>query len=172
MKTDTLDFILQHVLRKTHVIFLGVFARDQIPSLNSIKFPSCFVSNTDPCTSPGSHCVAFYLNSPNDIEFFCSYGMHPSVYGFTIPITHYNTTQFQSFDSNVCGHYCIYFLYVRSRSNQALDSMFNHSNHSWNDKQVHLWLKKQILPSIFKSSISSSPPCRNACIQSCTCRNK
>ena len=37
----------------TKKIFVGVFAADELPKLNT--FPCGFVANTDPSTEPGTH---------------------------------------------------------------------------------------------------------------------
>ena len=168
MKTSEIDTILHSLLEGTRVHFAGVFPRNLIPSIETLKTPSCFVSNTDESHSPGEHWVAFYIANPNRIEFFDSYGMPPSVYGFTLNVSCYNTTQYQSFDSNVCGHYCIFYLYVRSifNSNKPLDSYFSKHNHILNDLNVRKWVKHH------SKFIAPSSNCKFTCIQSCKCKNK
>ena len=116
MNTEQVDYILRRCLRGLKVDFLGVFASDRIP-MHPTSYPCCFVANTDPAALGGSHWVAFYYTSSDTLDFFDSLGQDPNTYGF--PTSHtlnYNSYQFQSFTSNVCGHYCIYFLYHRSRS--------------------------------------------------------
>jgi len=116
MNTNEIEEILRHGLQGTKLNFLGVFASDRLPTLIT-SFPSCLVANTDPHNQPGTHWVAFNFISPTELEFFDSFGMHPFVYGFNLDYkVHFNEHQIQSFDSAVCGHYCIYFLYQRARS--------------------------------------------------------
>jgi hypothetical protein len=116
MNTNEIEAILSEGLRGTNSKFLGVFASDCLPS-HIHSYPSCLVANTDPHNLPGTHWVAFYFISPRQLEFFDSFGMHPSIYGFNLEAkVHYNEHQIQSFTSDVCGHYCIFFLYQRARS--------------------------------------------------------
>ena len=79
MNTLELERALKHNTF-TKKIFVGVFAADELPTLNT--FPSGFVANTDPSTEPGTHWVAFYFPSREKGEFFDSYGHPPEHYGF------------------------------------------------------------------------------------------
>ena len=166
MRGDKLDAIAKYVLRKANVNYLGVFARDHIPNLHSVSYPCCFICNTDPSHLPGTHWVSFYLTNPSCIEFFDSYGLHPSTYGFTISITCHNTIQFQSIHSHVCGEYCIFFLYYRSHCKCSLTKNFDPNHLSRNDKKVARWVK-----SILNHSPIPLPKCKSQCIQSCKCRS-
>lgn len=133
MNTLQIEFILNNALRGRKAKFLGVFSRDTIPQPE--QFPCCFVANTDLSSEGGSHWVAFFLDSFQNVEFFDSYGMPPSFYQFDFPLARYNSHQFQSFDSDVCGHYCI--LYISKRADkhslssitQALSKCGRHSDH-------------------------------------------
>ena len=90
--------------------FLGVFPKNQIPAISSMTyFPVCFIANTDESTLPGSHWVAFWFDSPHYCEFFDSYGIAPHAYGFDVTISSYNHQTLQSFNSSVCGQYCLYY---------------------------------------------------------------
>ena len=60
MNTLQLERALKHNTF-TKKIFVGVFAADELPTLNT--FPSVFVANTDPSTEPGTRWVAFYFPS-------------------------------------------------------------------------------------------------------------
>ena len=139
MNTDQLNFILKEILNANKVNFLGVFAQDQVPLVDSsFSFPLCFVSNTHPSSKPGEHWVAFYYLSPSSAEFFDSYGMHPSLYGFSLAPMHMNHRSLQSLSSNVCGQYCIYYLYHRSRGKTLAQIVSSFSSHdqAWNDNSV------------------------------------
>ena len=121
--------------RNRHSQFLGVFAFDELPR-NALLTPSTLASsfnaalltpdtfswivNTDPASSPGQHWLAFVKDqktAPGQVEFFDSYGESPESYKFFIPpgvkILRSHTT-LQSLSTNVCGHYCILFLYLRA----------------------------------------------------------
>ena len=166
MKTPELEKILATILPKEKVNFLGVFARDEISTVIN-NYPACFVANTDPSSEPGTHWVAFYLESPTKSEFFDSYGLHPIAYGFTHQVTSYNHTQFQTIHSTVCGHYCILFLYSRSLCSCVIDTLFSKTNLDWNDKQVTKWVR-----SLSQSKTPFIPCTTSRCIQCCTCKNK
>ena len=166
MNTEELRNILTRLLPSNKVNFLGVFARDQIPSLENIEYPACFVANTDPESMPGEHWVAFYVKTMHKIDFFDSYGFHPRVYGFTLPITSYNHTQYQSFNSRVCGHFCILYLYSTIHCSCPLDKHFSKTNFQWNESKLIKWFKSM------KLSRKPTSPCTALhCIQSCKCRN-
>lgn len=82
----------------------------------------CAIVNTDPSYEPGTHWVAFFLDSsvePNVLEFFDSYGLPPTAYDLKLPsFTHslllVNQSTLQSYSSSVCGHYCLLYLYLRT----------------------------------------------------------
>ena len=119
METDEINLILSNIFKRSLVNFLGVYPSDSIPSQSNINafVPCCYVANTDPIGRKGTHWVAVYQPNPRSLEFFDSFGAHPNDYGFhfhKFTITHHNTIPVQSLLSDVCGHYCIYYLYHRS----------------------------------------------------------
>ena len=88
-----------------------------------------------------SHWLSIFQSSPLKIEFFDSFGRHPKDFGFSFPPHYqliYNTFALQSFDSNVCGQYCIYYLYFRSLG-YSLQEIIHHLSalgHSQSDIHV------------------------------------
>jgi len=115
--------------------FLGVFTADNIPlplikNLPLTTYPYCFIANTDPDSEPGSHWVAFYVDSSHTYEFFDSYAISASTYfakynsflAYTPPRVS-NSYSLQKLNSVVCGHYCIYYLYLRLVAHQSLASI-------------------------------------------------
>lgn len=141
--------ILNILNGRTHSNFLGVFPKDLIPSeriLQTYKYPLSCVVNTDPSTSAGEHWVAYYYTSPRIIEFFDSYGKHPSTYDLDIykSLTSFNTYQLQSFYSTVCGHYCVYYLLARSPSCSLANIISHfHLDTKANDKYVGSFIKNR-----------------------------
>ena len=140
----------------TKKTFRGVFAADELPDLDT--FPCGFVANTDPRTEPGTHWVAFYFPSRDKGEFFDSYGYPPEYYGegFTVyDVETINSHKLQSSWSEVCGHYCIFYLYYRSRrhSMSKIVNMFS-SNTTINDCKVSCYVKKH-----FNVVIDNQPDC-------------
>ena len=118
MYANELTATLGKLLEKTRTKFLGVYAADHPPCIREllIHTPCCFVSNTDPCNKGGTHWVAFYIPNTYTLEFFDSYGRPPAYFGLHVPNTMkliHNTRQFQALFSEVCGQYCILFIFER-----------------------------------------------------------
>ncbi|GFW46561.1 hypothetical protein TNCV_1936311 [Trichonephila clavipes] len=95
----------------TKKCFLDVYASDCLPG-RIVHYPACFVCNIDSSTQPGSHWIAFYLLSPNEGEFYDSYGNELTY--FMGPIANfalrynrmnYNPMTLQSNKTAVCGQY-------------------------------------------------------------------
>ena len=119
MDTNEIYLILSKALKHSPTHFLGVFPSDHTPCISEIskQAPCAYILNTDPCTEPGTHWVAFYHPSRSILEFFDSFGRSPSFYGFSVPSTMtllYNTRSFQSQNSLLCGHYSIMYIHNRS----------------------------------------------------------
>ena len=102
----------------TKNIFLGAFARDELPP--KPMYPSCFILNTAPRSSAGEHWLALYYDQHGMCDFFDSYGMPPGNFGLvdylnsTAISWKYNKQRIQGI-STLCGHYCIFYLLFRSR---------------------------------------------------------
>jgi len=161
MNTEQIHGILSRIIAPP-TRFLGVFAKDEIPNPGSLThFPSCFVANTDPANKPGEHWVAYWFDSADSCEFFDSYGLSPKDYGLPISCTSFNTQLLQSLTSSVCGQFCIYYLFYRSRGlplPQILNS-FSLANLAWNSQQVARFVNKHFVSSNHRSHLT--------CIQSC-----
>ena len=123
MNTFSLNCITSKLIPQNgRVRFLGVFAADKIPDCAATTHTAaaCFVANTDPAHKAGQHWVAFYMPpSPARLEFFDSYGLTPAGYAFPHlpPEEHIfaNRAVLQGLTSDVCGHYCMIYLLLRSR---------------------------------------------------------
>lgn len=143
MDANEISRLMFPLFAKSQTHFLGVFPSDQIPSPDYIEThtPCTFIANVDQHGSAGSHWVAIYVPIPHRLEFFDSYGRHPLDFGFHFPkyyqITH-NVRQVQSLNSTVCGEYCIYVVYFRSRGNSMthLVSRLASMSHVQSDKFV------------------------------------
>lgn len=165
MNTPQLLNILSHCIPPS-TYFAGVFPKDKIPHSAS-HYPYCFVANTDPSSESGTHWIAVYCSSPNSFEFFDSHGIEPEVHGFSFPNCTFSSTQLQSYRSSVCGHYCVYYLYYRSRGKtlSQIISKFLKNNYSWNDHQVSRFVHRLARFSHSHSTIDC------LCNQCCTCRH-
>ena len=156
-------FEIKRVLERnpsTKKIFCGVFAADQIPKTID-TFPCGFVANTDPSTEPGTHWVCFYFPSGGKTEFFDSYGHPPDHYGFKLhDIETWNNRKLQSSLSEVCGQYCIFYLYHKSRgySMSKIVNMFT-DNRRLNDCKVACYVKEHFNVTIDKQPICGLNQC-------------
>lgn len=116
MKTEQLE---HYMLNDPYIssFYGGVVALDQIPSL--IEKPTIFIVNTDPAALPGTHWLSVFFNFGFN-EHFDSSGHLPSLalqqelisQG---PLYMYNTMRVQSFTSDTCGQFCLFFCYFRCR---------------------------------------------------------
>jgi len=104
--------------------FLGVFSSDINPTPLIRSFPCCFVMNTKSrYMRSGGHWLAFYLITPNNLEFFDSLGLsiqsYPAIYKYFSHINkiNYNKISLQANQSALCGDYCITFLSLRISTN-------------------------------------------------------
>ncbi len=147
MNTQQIKRTLEHN-SKTAKKFCGVFAADQLPKSLS-TFPCGFVANTDPSTEPGTHWVVFHFPNHKTCEFFDSYGQQPEHYSesFKTYLEPFewkrNVRKLQSSWTEVCGHYCIFYLYQRAcgHSMKNIVSMFG-NNTLLNDRNVSCYVKK------------------------------
>jgi len=138
---------------RIHGHFLGVYARNQIPSFDKFtRYPAYFICNTDTASGRGKHWVVFYFVSCTSLEFFDSFAHIFSDYGFkTLPTLYPNLQEIihvnrriQNYNSCVCGQYCLYFLLHRIQ-NYSLEQIllsFSFHNTAWNDIQVYRFIKQ------------------------------
>jgi len=131
----------------TATVYQGVFSADAIPVLPP---NSAAVVNRDDSSQPGSHWMAIYIDENGNLEFFDSYGQSPFFYGKLIQdyVSKYsnviwNSVTFQSITSNVCGHYCIYFILKRCQGNSMYFIIQNLYQNKRNDFQIFQFVKKK-----------------------------
>lgn len=83
--------------------------------------PAGVIANTDNHNRSGSHWVAIFINKKGRGIFFDSYGFPPKISHFKDRLRKnatayvWNTKQLQSFNSKVCGQFCIMFLYYMNK---------------------------------------------------------
>jgi hypothetical protein len=114
MKSTEIDEILRRVCKDT---FVGVFARDQLPTVT--RRPALLVVNTDPHNRPGEHWTAIYLGVDGYGEFFDSLGLRPNKTVENYMNRHClrwirNYRQLQSIVSHFCGYYCVFYCCYRN----------------------------------------------------------
>lgn len=105
--------------RSTREHFLGCFALDEIPPKHRLpRLPVSLIVNLDPARDEGSHWVALYVPNASAALYWDSYALPTPepIRAFLreFPNVQQNKKTYQSLDSNVCGHYCIFFLYSLS----------------------------------------------------------
>lgn len=134
----------------TRAKFGGVFAENSLPK-HIETFPCGFIANTEPESKPGQHWIAFYFSSPQQGEFFDSYGHEPVFYSKRFKrfldqnaetwIS--NKKELQSYFTAVCGEYCIFYLLHRARG-VPMDTIVNlfSSDKDYNDHLVYQYVKK------------------------------
>ena len=79
MNTAQIAYALEHD-PKTSKKFCRVFPSDKLPQIID-RYPCGLVVNTDPSTKPGTHEIGIFLTSPQNGEWFESYGKPPEFYG-------------------------------------------------------------------------------------------
>ena len=98
--------------------FRGVFMRDQLPKIPWSQ--ECGIVNFNTSSEPGSHWVAYYKNGRNRI-YFDSYGQAvlqeindylktESEKKNDKAVIQRNTDIVQKFNTQICGHLCLYVL--------------------------------------------------------------
>ena len=96
--------------------FRGVYPSNRLPKRLQKGIPHAFIINIDPDTKPGSHWVAVYFNHFGQATYFDSFGFPPYVPAIKRFISKncysfkYNKWILQSFISQTCGLYCIFFI--------------------------------------------------------------
>ena len=114
--TGQINFLGSQLLHGTDVRWLGTYARDQIPPLEHERQPFALVINMDVAAGPGKHWFAFYAHrGSTKIEMFDLFGLLPDFYSLDQSLIHFSTRSIQAFNTKVCGHYALLFIYLRSR---------------------------------------------------------
>jgi hypothetical protein len=128
--------------------FIGVFACDRLPT-HIKRFPTSLICNTAPSSDPGRHWVAFYFKDSRNVEYFDSYGRAPDNMYFlnfiNRNVKHYDYSEkpLQSFHSDLCGEYCIYYLLQRSRNVSQRKFLRKFSNNrKLNDEKLVKFINK------------------------------
>lgn len=111
MNTSDINNILK---RRCGKVFLGVFARDRLPSRLPSRRPIVLICNDEPHNKSGRHWLAMAFDENSKGEYFDSLGEEPEAI-FKAYLNKYcvswkrNNAQIQSVSSRFCGHYCIFY---------------------------------------------------------------
>lgn len=169
---------IMSALRGLRAASVGVYAADRIP--RNLSLPAAIVANTDTSDKEGSHWIAFYIDKNASAIFFDSYGSPPSS-PFHLERLKRNCVRFQwnknklqSIDSQVCGEYCIMFLYhmCSGVSLRTFVKLFSSETRT-NDRMASQFYKKIVKKLKYKrrGSVRNFPRDNSlgsgACIQTC-----
>jgi hypothetical protein len=142
MNGSRIDWILRRDA-KCSPMFLGVFARDRLPSSIDRSRPALLVCNTDAHDMPGEHWIAIYIEDSSYGEYFDSFGRPPDAPFRTFLHRHcsrwiYADRHLQSVISRFCGHYCIFYCVHRARGKNlnAIANMLTYDT-GLNDYLIH-----------------------------------
>jgi len=95
--------------------FSGVFMRDQL-SWRRRKYTECGIVNLNTTEEPGSHWVAYYVRGRNAVYLDSFGNLRPPQelvdYLDRETTISYNVSQYQPFNSIICGHLCLTFIYL------------------------------------------------------------
>jgi hypothetical protein len=123
--TELLQFVEKLKIKN----FNGIFARDDIPK--ALK-KGCYILNYDSERGEGTHWCAIRMETPKTGEYFSSFGDPPLKYFYDkkMKMT-YNDVQNQSFESSMCGQFCVIYLLLRQNGASMEDicvKLFRHNN--------------------------------------------
>lgn len=97
----------------TKKFFKGVYSSNNIPHFKT--YPHCFVANTDRKGTYGEHWVGFFIKDDKNAEYFDSFGEDPNVdiikFLSNFSKVNINNRTIQSYFSDSCGQYCIYYIF-------------------------------------------------------------
>jgi hypothetical protein len=119
MESRQIDKILKRNPITAH-FYLGCFASDQLMKISPGKYPHSMVVNFDPSEFKGSHWVAIFSISPNEVDYYDSLGLWPPLSSnITQYLSKFNRIRFNPYAlqgeySKSCGQHAIFFLYARS----------------------------------------------------------
>lgn len=124
-------------------LFLGVFAKDRLPTRLPAKRPLLLICNFDPAHSPGSHWIAMHVDERGRGEYFDSFGRKPEDTFKTFLEKNcsswiFNDKQLQSVISTFCGYYCVFYCLFKKLDYDLLDivNCFT-TDTALNDVMVH-----------------------------------
>lgn len=132
MNTTEIKHVLQYNVI-TQNSFSGVYAIDKLKNIK--KKPKLIICNTDKSYNAGKHWILFYFYD-KCVDFYDPLGNEPTYYGtdfidfmkrFALKFNIcYNRTQ--PINSNLCGHYCVWYANLRCQHYNMYDILNNLPN--------------------------------------------
>lgn len=156
---------------------IGVYPSDMIPE--TWEKPVAFVFNTDNSKKPGSHWVAVYVDKKSRGHYFDSYGLKPYIPDHIARLRkncktfRYNDHHLQSISSDVCGHFCIMFLFFMASGIefQEFINLFSRDTHQ-NDAIVREFVENVIAQNTTPKNKLAQLNGGGFCKQTCRAKNK
>ena len=134
-----------YIMRRFRPSFRGVCGKNELENIQITGYPFCVISNESDFGTRGTHWVAIYFDVYGNCDFFDSYGGMPAhditrfIDKHTDSRVKMNRKQLQSYTSDVCGQYCIYFLSKRITEKRPMEkilAIFEEDNKLQNDCHV------------------------------------
>lgn len=154
-------------------ISYDVLAKDQLCNYK-VEPPFALCVNTENSNKDGAHWVAIYLGGKNKkIFFFCSFSYPIEFYGnefMSFTNLHggkviSNKIQYQAFDSDTCGEFCIVWLLTKICNKNWMTKL------SRSDLQQNTFTVKYIVKSLATKNICMEDA-KSLCSQICKAYNK
>lgn len=139
----------------------GVFPADGIPM--RLDLPAALIANTQTSDMPGLHWVGLFIKKNGHGYFFDSYGCRPGTTYMKDAIKRncrlwcYNKKPLQAIGSDVCGQYCLQFVYYMAKYNNLQTFLDKFSkNPESNDKKTAAFYRR-LKKSLDRKKISKAP---------------
>jgi len=125
--------------------FQGIRSADQLP--RTLQSGQSVIFNASESDEMGTHWLCLYQNNDATLEMFDSFGNPPDAYNLKdkLPFSKefiYNERQIQG-NSDVCGVYCMYYLFYKSRGHPTSKILNDLSSmdHDQNDRYLIDYVK-------------------------------
>ena len=141
---------INHVLSTNPVtkkFFNGVYPKDWLEMIS--EKPELIICNTDASDKSGKHWILIFFNN-EDVDFFDSLGNKPSQYGFEFvrfmqkyaDVCNLTSHPVQPLNTDLCGHYCIYFAHKHCQGYDMEYILNNLPNKNLIKNFTEVYLKK------------------------------
>ena len=126
--------------------YSGVVPKDMLPE--KPDKPSFYIVNQDTSEKAGSHWIVVFAVDKKISKYFDPLGKMPDSYfqnylSLQSLSYRYNSKRCQNYGSNICGQYCLFYCYFRSRGYSMEDilNMFEENDLMYNDQLVYYFYK-------------------------------
>lgn len=109
------NYDIRKIVKKMKIPhFRGVYMRDTLPIHEPWK-DECMVINHDSIQNTGTH-WSCYIKKSENVFYFDSFGKLPPPVELIVYLRdkyniYYNYKRYQQFNTNICGHLCLRFIY-------------------------------------------------------------